>query len=95
MRVLGSLGWLGSRRSSCFKATKLVGKFAVHFRNQLLVVAERCERLAECEEVFKAIVACKGLRNRVFGVLDSAMTKARQRERISFTCQNRVDNSSH
>jgi hypothetical protein len=35
----------------------MIGEFAIHFHNQLLVVAERGERLAESEEVFRTIVA--------------------------------------
>src|SRR5206468_9779623 len=72
--------------------TRRSSDLAIHFRNELLIVAERGEGLAQGEEVFRTIVAFERFRNRVLAVLDSAMTKTCQCEGISFTSQNCVDN---
>ena len=56
MRVLRSLRWFNLGRSSCLKSTKMIGEFTIHFQNQLLIIAERGERLSESKEMFRTIV---------------------------------------
>jgi hypothetical protein len=49
----------------------------IHFDDQLLVVVERSQRLAECEQVLWAIITLKRFRDRVLTVLYATMTLTR------------------
>ena len=84
---LGSFGyrWLRSRR--CLQSAELTLNLLIHLNDQLLVVAERSQRLSEREQVLWAIVTLKRFRDRVLTAFYATMTEPSQDHRILFASE--------
>ena len=76
-RSLGSFGYRWLRGYRCLQTAELTLNLLIHFDDQLLVVVERSQRLAECEQVLWAIITLKRFRDRVLTVLYATMTLTR------------------